>query len=77
MDARDGGMENLQAIAEREAPRYQLTTSECFQYFHDNLHFTLGPQEKAGLERYYQYAVKLGLAPSGRTPNYDDCEIAR
>ncbi|WP_233207335.1 MULTISPECIES: menaquinone biosynthetic enzyme MqnA/MqnD family protein [Pirellulaceae] len=77
MEARDGGMDNLEIIAEREAAKYQLTTSECFHYFHDNLHFTLGPQEKEGLMRYYNYAVQLGLAPSGRTPIYDDCKIAR
>ncbi|QDU76291.1 Chorismate dehydratase [Bremerella volcania] len=77
MQARNRGLENLQEIAEREAPNYRLTTSECFQYFHDNLHFTLGPQEKAALTRFYDYAVGLDLAPSGRTPIYDDCEIAR
>ncbi len=77
MHARNGGLQNLEAIAEREAPNYRLTTSECFHYFHDNLHFTLGPQEKAGLKRFYDYAVGLDLAPSGRTPKYDDCEIAR
>ncbi|MEW4561599.1 menaquinone biosynthesis protein [Bremerella sp. JC770] len=77
MQARNSGLESLPEIAQREAAKYQLTTSECFQYFHDNLHFTLGPQEKAALTRYYDYAVGLDLAPSGRTPIYDDCEIAR
>lgn len=77
MVARNEGLANLPQIAAREAPRYQLTTRECFHYFHDSLHFTLGPQEKAGLARYYDYAVKLDLAPGGRTPVYDDCEIAR
>ncbi|MEW4455969.1 menaquinone biosynthesis protein [Bremerella sp. JC817] len=77
MHARNGGLDNLQMIAEREAPKHRLTTSECFHYFHDNLHFTLGPQEKAGLKRYYELAAGLDLAPSGRTPIYDDCEIAR
>ncbi|MBA2114032.1 Chorismate dehydratase [Planctomycetes bacterium FF15] len=77
MQARNSGLASLQEIAQREAPNYQLTTSECFQYFHDNLHFTLGPQEKAALTRFYDYAVGLDLAPSGRTPIYDDCEIAR
>ncbi|WP_233199106.1 MULTISPECIES: menaquinone biosynthetic enzyme MqnA/MqnD family protein [Pirellulaceae] len=77
MQARNSGLENLPEIAEREAANYQLTTSECFQYFHDNLHFTLGPQEKTALTRFYDYAVGLDLAPSGRTPIYDDCEIAR
>lgn len=77
MLARNSGLENLTEIAQQEAPHYGLTTGECFHYFHDNLHFTLGPQEKAGLKRFYDYAAALELAPSGRTPIYDDCEIAR
>lgn len=77
MEARNNGLENLEAIAAREAPRYRLTTGECFHYFHDSLHFTLGPKEKEGLTRYYDYAARLNLAPGGRKPVYDDCEIAR
>ena len=34
-------------------------------YLRENLHFTLGAQERAGLRRFYELCVAHGLAPSG------------
>ncbi len=61
--ARDRGLASLDAIAEREAPLLGLTIPQCLAYLRDNLHFTLGPDERRGLERFRQLAVDLGLAP--------------
>jgi len=62
--ARDLGLTQLEAIARREAPRMQLDEAACLSYLRDNLHFTLGPRERKGLELFGQYAAALGLAPS-------------
>jgi chorismate dehydratase len=63
--ARDLGVQNLDEIAEREAAPLGLTRPECLSYLRDNLHFYLGEDELRGLAAFYQYAVKLGLAPEG------------
>lgn len=61
--ARDRGLASLDAIAEREAPLLGLTIPQCLAYLRDNLHFTLGPEERRGLERFRRLAVDLGLVP--------------
>ncbi len=63
--ARDAGVRNLEAIAEREAPPLGLTRPECLAYLRDYLYFYLGERELQGLALFHRYAVKLGLAPEG------------
>jgi chorismate dehydratase len=63
--ARDEGVARLPEIADREAAPLGLTRPQCLSYLRDNLHFTLGPREQAGLELFYRHAVSLGLAPPG------------
>jgi chorismate dehydratase len=61
--ARNLGVANIEAIAEREHAAVGLTYGECLTYLRDHLHFQLGPRELAGLELFRQHAVRLGLAP--------------
>jgi chorismate dehydratase len=64
--ARDAGLQNLQAIAAAEAPKLGLTQPECLTYLRDCLHFHLGPSEREGLELYRRLASSLpaaGAAP--------------
>jgi chorismate dehydratase len=63
--ARDAGLANLADIAAQEAAPLGLTEPECLGYLRDNLHFTLGSEERDGLERFYQLAAELNLAPQG------------
>ncbi len=63
-DSRDRGVANVQPIANREAARYHLTVEDCLRYFTEQLHFHLGPSERAGLERFRTLADKIGLIPS-------------
>lgn len=63
--ARDLGVERLEAIARREAPLLGLSLPTTIQYLRENLHFVLGEPERKGLQLFYQYASRLGLAPSG------------
>ena len=63
-DSRNRGVANVRQIANREATKYHLTSEDCLRYFTEQLHFQLGPSERAGLERFRTLANKLGLIPS-------------
>jgi len=63
--ARDRGVAHLNDIAAAEASRYELSRDQCLRYLRDNLHFTLGPRELAGLRLFYDHAVSMDLAPVG------------
>ncbi|OYP37979.1 menaquinone biosynthetic enzyme MqnA/MqnD family protein [Rhodopirellula sp. MGV] len=61
---RDQGLADAQAIARRYAASHGLTTEDLYRYFAENLHFTLGPQERAGLAQFRQGCEQLGLVPA-------------
>lgn len=63
--ARDDGCRRLAEIACREAPRVGLPEADCLAYFRENLRFCMGPREQEGLQRFYQLAQRLELAPAG------------
>lgn len=63
--ARDAGRLNLASIAAAEAASHGLTVPQCLSYLRDNLHYELGPRERAALVRFYRHAEALSLAPSG------------
>ena len=75
-EARDLGLRRLDEIADAEAASLGLSRPQCLSYLRDYLHFTLGPQELSGLERYYQLAAKLGLAPTGVELDFYHCKSA-
>jgi chorismate dehydratase len=64
-DARDNGVRNLEHIADREGPLVGVSPELALSYFRDNLHFTFGKEERAGLRKFHSLCVKHGLAPSG------------
>jgi chorismate dehydratase len=70
--SRDSGLANLETIAEREAPLLGLTIPQCVAYLRDNLHFTLGPEERQGLSRFRELAAGMGLAPVDSNLNFHD-----
>ena len=62
--ARDAGRSNLASIAAAEAAAYGLTVPQCLSYLRDNLHYELGPRERAALVRFYRHAETMALAPA-------------
>jgi|SRR4051794_17123358 len=66
LDAKVQGLENVGAIAEAEAGRLGLDAGFCRRYLETLLRFDLGTSELAGLTRYYDLAVRHGLAPAQR-----------
>jgi len=66
--ARDLGVQNIEAIADREAAPLGLTRPQCIAYLRDNLHFHLGPRERRGLAVFEEKAAALGLvSPAERS----------
>ncbi|HBH53685.1 MAG TPA: hypothetical protein DDY91_17505 [Planctomycetaceae bacterium] len=64
-NARDLGVERLEAIARREAPLLGLSEQLTLDYLRDNLYYHLGEAERRGLARFQQLAVKYDLVPGG------------
>jgi len=64
-EAKRRGIANIGPIAAREAPQLGLDAGFCRRYLSNIIRFDLGPRELAGLERYYELACELGLAPRG------------
>ncbi len=62
--ARNAGLQNLDEIVAREAPRYQLTAASCEEYFRRQLHFFLGARELSGLRLFRDQAASIGLVPA-------------
>jgi chorismate dehydratase len=63
--ARDQGVRRLGEIATREAQLLGISTELATQYMRDNLHFTLGREERAGLRKFYELCVAHGIAQGG------------
>ena len=63
--AKKQGCQRAGLIAQREAPLLGLDAGFCRRYLSNIIHFDLGPREQAGLQRYYELACELGLAPRG------------
>jgi chorismate dehydratase len=63
--ARDEGVRRVEEIAEREARALDISRSLAIEYLRDTLHFTLGPEEWAGLRKFYGLCVEHELAPGG------------
>jgi chorismate dehydratase len=63
--AKDAGLAAAGAIAQREAPGLGLDPGYCRRYLTNIIHYDLGPRELAGMARFRELAVELGLAPQG------------
>ncbi|GIW98169.1 MAG: chorismate dehydratase [Pirellulaceae bacterium] len=61
---RDAGLRDARRLAETLAPQYGLTADDCWRYFTQQLHFHLGPRERAGMDLFQQWATELQLIPS-------------
>jgi chorismate dehydratase len=62
--SRDEGLKNIESIIAAEAARHGLTVDDCRNYFLRQLYFYLGPQERAGLQLFHQYAMEMALLPT-------------
>lgn len=61
--ARDAGCRDVAAIAAEQAVAMGLPDELVLTYLRDHLHFTLGPNERRGMNLYFRRAAELGLIP--------------
>lgn len=66
--SRDAGCENFEPIANEHAGPLGLTTADCVSYFAEHLHFTLGINERRGMELFAKLAGELGLLSDAQGP---------
>jgi chorismate dehydratase len=74
--ARDGGVQNIDTIAQQSATQYGLTEAVCRNYLSDNLYFQLGDAEKRGLDAYFRYASDLNVIAPNLQLQFHDCQTA-
>ena len=63
--AKAHGLASAGLIAAREAGKLGLDPGYCRRYLTNILRYDLGERELAGLRKYYDLAVPLGIAPAG------------
>ncbi len=71
--SRDTGVANAAGIAGKHAEKYGLTRSQCLDYFQKHLLFQMGPEERAGLARFRELSIALGLAPDSMELQFHAC----
>lgn len=64
--AKQAGLAHIGEIAQREAKLLGLDAGYCRRYLQTVVRYDLGPKELAGLQRYYDCAAELDLAPPGK-----------
>jgi chorismate dehydratase len=65
--SRDFGLTQLAAISLKAARDLELPQQALESYLRHNIDFSLGEENRRGLERYFQEAAKLGLIPLNKT----------
>ncbi len=58
---RDDGLRHVESIAASMAGRQGLTAADLHRYYVENLHFHLGPRQRAGLDLFGQKCHAAGL----------------
>jgi chorismate dehydratase len=65
---RDAGVAHLAEIAACEGPLLGIGAESALSYLRDNLHFTLGEQERRGLRRFWALCAERELVPGDSGP---------
>ena len=60
------GMRQIDEISRQAATELHLPEAECKRYLTENIDFTLGAENRRGLEHYFSRAAALGLIPEAR-----------
>jgi chorismate dehydratase len=64
--SRDHGLANVDVLARTWAPRVGISEQAVRTYLTENIDYSLGPENIAGLELFFKYAVECGLLPGLR-----------
>lgn len=69
-NAREQGEANLPRIAEKAGEGDAGRAGQALRYLRDNLKYGLGEREAAGLRRFHELGVEVGLAPALKPLNF-------
>jgi chorismate dehydratase len=64
--SRDFGLSRIGEISFHAAQDLELPQRALEDYLRQNIDFSLGPENRRGLELYFEYAAKLGLIPQAK-----------
>lgn len=70
IDTRDRSASLTQEIGALYFPDDAGRQAVADRYLRDNIKYVFGPDERAGLERFYQYAAEAGVVPRAVTPAF-------
>jgi predicted solute-binding protein len=65
---RDQSLARVHEISEVYFPGDPARQDVSDRYLRDNIKYSLGPDERAGLERFYHYAAEAGVVHQAATP---------
>jgi len=71
--ARDLGVSRIEDISKRESILLGIPLDTTIDYLTNNLYYQLGERERLGLNRFYELAVRHGLAPEGVDLVFRNC----
>ena len=74
--ARDAGVAAIDRLAAAHGPPLGLSAPDAADYLRHNLHFTLGPAERAGLALFAELCGRSGLLPAGIVPRYAEFDAS-
>jgi chorismate dehydratase len=72
-ESKEEGLANLELIAKQYSSRLRIPESEILHYLSKNLDYSLGQQNRKGLNLFFQLAKKYELIPESRPVDYLDC----
>ena len=72
VETRDRSLGLTRDIAAVYFPDDQTRQDVAERYLRVNINYRFGPEERAGLERFYQYAAELGVVPQAAAPAFFD-----
>ena len=75
--ARDLGVGRIDQLARQAAGELGLDEQDCLDYLRRRLHYRLGPRQWQGLARFFELAVRNGLAPPGAERAFQNSTPAR
>ncbi len=70
--ARDAGVEHLEMVSAQYFPGDPVRSRIGARYLRDNIRYTFGEREAAGLRRFYADAARLGIVPDAGAVTFFD-----
>ena len=68
--AQDEGVRDIEAIATEYARGDEAIATRAAAYLRDNVRYGLAAEEAAGLQKFFDYAAELGVAPRARAVEF-------